>query len=597
MSNLGLKGSTQRTRYRTKNHDGDLVNEVITNAGPTWPVLPWVVGPVLVLLGLLCHVATDRWWLLALYAASTVAGGLALGRVAWQYGEARKPFQRWHAAVSPPLFVLLAVFPMTFGWVPELGPVLGILWVTLSGAWVVRTSPSVYGDGSDLHVHPASGLGDLLDLPGVQVGPAKKVNGTTTRVKLTARGVQGFTDIAATTGKLRNLFRAHHVRVKPVDGDPRSAEVTVVRGDPLKKAVAWPGSGDPGRSIGDPLTIGVRSDGALERLTLHGEHGAARVLVAGCSGSGKTRALWVILAECAARRDAVWWVADVAKGGQTLGPARPMVERTAETAEEVDLMLSDVVLVQEYRSTVLGGMGLQQWEPDCGLPVLIVWIEEAAAVTSATKFGERVTRLSERVRSCGIVLVLSLQRPSGKNMPTDARAQFTTSLVFGLDDPQAPKMVLSPATIAAGAAPDEIADSLPGVHWQEGVGIPRGDWAERCRTYLIDGPTLGAAVAAGAPYRARLDDGSRQAYGGRVVSVVPDAVTDDAPGVAEPETRMSRDEQDRLLRGLLAGGDVESARKEWLSVTGMTRPSFGRAMERVGWRRDPESRVWVCPGA
>ena len=516
-----LGGGSRGSRSRRHSHTGGAGGTAHVNAqAPArHPVLPFGAGPVLYVAGL-----AGNYWLLtstldrAIGCLVVLAAGAVLGGVTWNYAHARTTFQRWHATITPALFGTLLAFPLVAGFGKRSFLFLTVWGLTLAGSWVVWGSRSVRGDGQDTHTQAVKEpkLSELLGLGGVVVSkvelhgtPGKRPVRSTGRMTLPAP--RGYKDIAGAREAIQNTAEASHVRVAPVPEHPRSADVTVVLKDMLRDPIRYVPPRGPNTSIAQPLRVGVRQDGTQEELLLLTGQGAARGLVAGCAGSGKSRLLWMILAEAAWCTDVVWWIVDVAKSGQTVGPARSMFDWVASTEEQAAGLLSAVEALITERSAMLGDD--QAWHPLCGFPFLVVWIEEAAGVASDKSMAKQIKRLSERARSTGVGLWLSMQRPSQRNIDTDARAQFTSTFCFGTDDDYTGKMVLNPATIAAGANPQEYADTRPGLHWHEGPGADRLVWSEACRTYRIEPAELRQIVAASDGSRARLDSRSVAAAG------------------------------------------------------------------------------------
>lgn len=343
--------------------------------------------------------------------------------------------------------------------------------------------------------------------------------------RLTARGLQGYQDIAAQVPGLRNATRAHLVTAHPVEGNPQAADVRFVMADLLKDPTVIPGPSQPtGTSAAVPLRVGIRQDGAYQLVSLvhtmpnpHGGiqyTGTLRCTVSGCSGAGKSGLTWNVLYELADRGDVTVWMSDVAKAGQTAAPALGMIDWLALDLDETEALLDSARRIIAKRAMVLGQKGLSAWQPGCGLSLLVIIFEEAANVASARRsIAEKLTRLAEQARSVGIVLFISMQRPSAKNMPTDARAQRSARVCFGLDDDTTEKMALSPNTIAGGANPRQINTTCPGLHWYEGSDVLPNEWAIPARTFYIEFEELRQRTNTGAPYRTPLDAPSATAAG------------------------------------------------------------------------------------
>lgn len=345
--------------------------------------------------------------------------------------------------------------------------------------------------------------------------------------RLTARGLQGFEDIAAQKDGLRNATRSYMVTVHRVPGNPQAADVRFVREDLLAIPTVMPGpSRPPGTSASEAVRVGIRQDGTYQMISLMETMidpmnprrripiGMQRIYIAGTSGAGKTSFTQAMLYELADRGDVVVWMSDVAKGGQTAAPAMGMIDWLTLTVDDTYEMIEAARRIVAARSMELGRLRIREWMPGCGLSLLLIVFEEAANFATANrKIKEALTRLTEQARSVGIALVLSMQRPSGGNLSTDARGQKSTSLCFGTRDEQTSKMALSASTLASGVKPHLINTTQPGWFVYEGSDVPAEDWSTPGRTFYVDLEALAQRVQAGARYRTTLDQTSVQAAG------------------------------------------------------------------------------------
>lgn len=345
--------------------------------------------------------------------------------------------------------------------------------------------------------------------------------------RLTARGLQGFEDIAAQKDGLRNATRSYMVTVHRVPGNPQAADVRFVREDLLAIPTVMPGpSRPPGTSASEAVRVGIRQDGTYQMISLMETMidpmnprrripiGMQRIYIAGTSGAGKTSFTQAMLYELADRGDVVVWMSDVAKGGQTAAPAMGMIDWLTLTVDDTYEMIEAARRIVAARSMELGRLRIREWMPGCGLSLLLIVFEEAANFATANrKIKEALTRLTEQARSVGIALVLSMQRPSGGNLSTDARGQKSTSVCFGTRDEQTSKMALSASTLSAGVKPHLINTTQPGWFVYEGSDVPVEDWPTPGRTFYVDLEALARRVQAGARYRTQLDTVSVQAAG------------------------------------------------------------------------------------
>ena len=529
---------------------------------------PWLVGGILI--PGLAYGGWRLWrddpWPSAL---ATLAVGIFLGAVTWHEARPHSTwFVRWRAAVS--VMFVFAACAVTFV-VGFRRPWLDIwLWtsVVVAASWNIARTEAVRGSGEQKAAEDDS-LSQLVGLPGVSVSDVEP-HGDFTTARLHVRGVQGWEDIQKAGIKLRNVTRSIAVRVVPRAGDPQQATVTMVHRDVLAQAIPYPGPASVGTSIAEPIRPGMRADGLprLFWLTGEGRPGFAERApflagVVGKPGSGKSIFFRDVCAEISGRTDFILWLSDTAKGAQTAKPIAGMVDWLARTAAETQAMLAAVERVAKRRADWLGAHDLEQWEPDCGIPLLIVWFEEAARV--ADRFAERIIRLSELVRSTGVIIIFSMQRMSGTNMPTDARANLTAAVAFGTDDEVSAGMVLSDATIEAGAKPSDWKSNFPGYHYLEAPGINPGDWAIEGRAFAITREQVAELVAKHAHLRcAALDPSSAEAAG---------------PAYADREDPV-----------VLAGGDQPAPRgtPAWARPQDQTQPLWGREDQQQDREQDQD---------
>jgi hypothetical protein len=497
-------------------------------------VAPWVLAYLLIPgVGLLTHYFWGhglwQWVMPPLLAA----GGAALAAVAWHDAAARKPLIRIRVSVSALLaLVSVAVSTVTgvvtvdleqdllvVDWVRPWMDIQMVVGGLLALSWNILRTDAVRGMGDDDRpATKASGYDDLVGLPGSSVSDVAH-DGPRTTATIHTAGTQDTDDVQHAGRAIRALAKATSVTVVPhPSGDPTRARVTLLRKDVLRRGVPWPGASRPGGSITDPIRTGVVENGTESLLWLAGDgQGRAPFLggIAGMPGAGKSRFAWTVWADGASRTDVVWWISDTAKSGQTSGPARDLFDWVAPTAAETQAMLAAVEAAAKWRATYLGDA--QEWTPASGIPCLIVWFEEAARV--ADRFAERIIRLSELVRSTGIIVIFSMQRLSATNMPSDARHNLSAGVCFGTGDAISASFVLSDGTLDAGADPHRWKANRPGYHYLEAPGVPEEEWPLKRRTYLISPEDLTRAVSDGARFRpSGLDAGTAEAAGAAYAS-------------------------------------------------------------------------------
>lgn len=215
------------------------------------------------------------------------------------------------------------------------------------------------------------------------------------------------------------------------------------------------------------LPIGRREDGETWRLRLLGAH----VLIAGATGSGKGSVLGSLLRAMGPTiRDGsvrVWAVDP--KGGMELSPSAPLFDRFAYSDPvAMVVLLEDAVVFMRERAERLRQQGARTHVPSISDPLLVVVVDEVAALTAYA--GDRELRkradsalqlLLSQGRAPGVLVVAALQDPGKDVLPY--RDLFPTRVGLRLLEDVQVDMVLGRTARQHGAECDQIPASLPGV--------------------------------------------------------------------------------------------------------------------------------------
>jgi DNA segregation ATPase FtsK/SpoIIIE-like protein len=265
----------------------------------------------------------------------------------------------------------------------------------------------------------------------------------------------------------------------------------------------WPGPSAPGASIADaPIILGEYQDGEPMTLLLPGKRGVkvvSHVMIMGMSGAGKSEGLQVFAAECLTRSDVeVEYIDAGGKAEQTVGPLRGGLTRLSTTIPDGHRHLAALEREVEPRAAHLAARGLREWEKGCGLSFKVVILDEGAdMVPNNAAF----TRLARKLRSVGILLVLAIQRATHNQLPTEARANFGTTICFGVRRPDDEGFALSDETILAGASPSSWANRKPGYSYIEDNGIDEMRFPIPGRFFLAAPEDVERIVQEAAPLR------------------------------------------------------------------------------------------------
>jgi hypothetical protein len=483
-------------------------------------VLPFVLPLALLpIVGQALHVfggsAPTVYWVPALI----VILGAGLGTLAFLQTHARSALIRVHVGLSVGTAVISLAVHEVIG--PFGNSTWTWLWVLIGSAWaiswLVPRFDHVRGDGQDGR-ESVTPMDEMLGVVGAKV---KLIEKTAVRERWRVRlsGGQDFTQLQAAVRKIAALRHVAIGAVRVIGSRTRAdeAEVQVVLKDSLSKPTPWPGPSRPGGSIAEPIEVGVYEDGEVERITLTGRSDpkdplppAAVGVALGMPGAGKTIFAQLACAEILTRAEtAVWW-ADPIKGRQSLGPIEDGIDWCVETVQQAHQMLDALDRLVKVRANHLGKMGLQIWEPGCGLRWIFCHIEEASRILPDS---DSFTQLTQAVRSVGIYLDVSMQRGADTSFNTDARHNLGIIAAFGSGDGHASGWILPDEIADAGVFPEMWRNLTPGLHVLVAPGVERERWAIPARIYLADAEKVRRAVAEAKHLRGPLTAAEQAAAG------------------------------------------------------------------------------------
>jgi S-DNA-T family DNA segregation ATPase FtsK/SpoIIIE len=269
-----------------------------------------------------------------------------------------------------------------------------------------------------------------------------------TASKLTVRHV-----VAAIDG-LESSFRTRRgaVRVEPV---AERADVCVVRvnlSDPLAAAADYPNR--PGRSIADPLRLGLHEDRAELTVTLPGSH----LLLAGRTGAGKTALARVLVAELIGRPDALVWGVDVAKGGLAFLPFTDSLSRLATDRESAIRLLEDVLVVQATRAAWMAAERVDPFPVSPTQPHVVVLIDELSDLLTDPDIAELLERVVKLGREMAISAIGMTQRASADALGNSAvaRSQFGVRIALACRESRDSDLILGQGRSAEGWRADRL---------------------------------------------------------------------------------------------------------------------------------------------
>jgi S-DNA-T family DNA segregation ATPase FtsK/SpoIIIE len=291
--------------------------------------------------------------------------------------------------------------------------------------------------------------------------------------------------VEAVTDQLAHTFGALRCRVRTVG--PGRVRVEFTRHDRLAQPV--PALPVPEQVDLTAVPVGVVEDGSPWTVPLLGNH----LLIAGATGSGKGSVVWSLLRALAEPIHfgliRVWGLDP--KGGMELSLGAPLFTRLAfADPPALVALLEDAVAVLRQRADRLRALGIRCHEPTAALPLLLLVVDELAALTAYLPDRELKRRaelalqlLLSQGRACGVLVVAAVQDP-GKDVVT-FRDLFPLRVGLRLVEDVQVDMALGRGARQRGAECDRILASLPGVGYVLPDGAPE---AERVRAgWVTDG--------------------------------------------------------------------------------------------------------------
>lgn len=327
---------------------------------------------------------------------------------------------------------------------------------------------------------------------------------TVNRGQQTLDELKHMPEVTETIGKLR----PGAARIERDPDDAGKAELVINPVDLLRGGTPWRGPSAFGESISLPVPVGRYASTKLANIFMVGDESEGRNLVQwlimGMTGAGKSQFMRMLAADLSTRKKVTIWAHDHVKGLQTL---KPLIEGGAldwvtMTKADGKAMLATTKNVIAARARWLGIKGFDQWTDDCGLNVLIVWIEEANALAQL----KDLLDLVREGRSVGVIIMLSLQRASHTTIDTDTRAQLAGNVCFGVESDVDAKFGLPAHVLDAGAEPERWRADKPGYCYIAGPGISENQQAEEARTFFAKKEEIVDACLRGKSVRTPLAD-------------------------------------------------------------------------------------------
>lgn len=263
----------------------------------------------------------------------------------------------------------------------------------------------------------------------------------------------------------------------------------IVTKDLLSQSLGpWPHTDTaPGTlSITDGLLVG--KDAATKDVRLDVVNDAA--FVAGMRGTGKSSFLQQIVAGAALCQGVELALCDMKEGAEFYA-WQHVVTRWADNPADATRLIRALLTERETRSKRLRAMRLRKWQPGCGMPFILLVIDEAAELDNGGPDSAQgmLTKLLRLGRAQGIGVIAATQRPSADWIDTSMRAQCNVGISFRVRDATETAVALGPGAVGAGL----LAHRLP-KHQYLILGNDDVD-GSRCRGWYLSDEDVEAIAA------------------------------------------------------------------------------------------------------
>lgn len=486
-------------------------------------LLPFAAPPAtLGALVLLRASVADEQTTLILYAAIAVLVGAALLAWVWHLSKHRDLPIRIMLAATVGLAAVGTVITLAVGWQAwwartyiTAGEVIAVFW-SVSRIDALRKDPK----GDDDKADNGDDLRKELGLEGVKFGGAKVIRdaeGDIARIEVKATNKPGTTakplqDAVPGIESLAGSVLGSGVpigRSRAIPDGPASTSLVIITKDLLRGLIPYPGPSRLGASITEPLRIGVYEDQVPEEVCIAGGQPDAPNPVStgrmGMTRSGKTAGAHVEKLEIAARFNAAIVWLDTVKGAQTAEPLADIFALMIATDDKktVRTAVSRMKNVIRARTELLGRHGFRSWCDEAsmklGLPFLDFHGEEMDDALKDPTVAEDCEFIASKGLSAGLRLNVSLQRMDANSAPSGLRYNLGLNYVYGVGDDYSAGFLLTDATIAAGAHPENWKAKKPGYHYVEGVGIPDDRAPVPAKSYFAENGQMRQLAAMLAP--------------------------------------------------------------------------------------------------
>lgn len=174
--------------------------------------------------------------------------------------------------------------------------------------------------------------------------------------------------------------------------------------------------------------VGRFEDGEQLRYVWYDAIGAVHEVISGCSGSGKSELVALLISASLHSNGLVLdWLGDP-QGGQSYGVLKDHVDYFARDTAEIKFMLIAAVKEMFRRNDELSKSYTKTWRPTRDMPLLTITLDECQDYLADPVVAELITRLVTMARKCGIKLRFITQIAYAYNLGGDSNVKENASM-------------------------------------------------------------------------------------------------------------------------------------------------------------------------
>jgi hypothetical protein len=247
----------------------------------------------------------------------------------------------------------------------------------------------------------------------------KRLPNWTATVRATVPGSINMREVRTTLlGRIAAAYGCSYADVSFTadESDLSIAYLRVQPDNPLAQPRLWPGPASRDTWAKGVSVVGLFDDGAPIEYVWWNSLGAPHDLMSGCTGSGKSELVALLILESLHSHGLVLdWLGDP-QGGQSYGALKRHVDYFARSTTEIVFMLLAAKKEMLRRNDVLAAADAKTWRPSVDMPLMVITLDEVQSYIDDPNVLQLVEDLAAMGRKCGIKMRLITQVPAAYSL-------------------------------------------------------------------------------------------------------------------------------------------------------------------------------------